>query len=156
MDTTRTPWTRPVAVRARVRTDRSTRKNASAWLSGHVASVGGGAALEASDTREDPVRDVIETFRGAVAEPPGSLGAYVISIAREPSDVPALKLLQAARSLTPSSFAPGARGDTPYQRGERGAVWTEDPRPGDLRGVRRARQPELEGRLIHPPTPLRR
>ena len=74
-----------------------------AWLSGHLTSGGGGfrAALEASDTFEDPVRDVLETFRGAAAEPPGSLGAYVISMAREPSDVLAVELLQAAHSVTP-------------------------------------------------------
>ncbi|MDP2316216.1 MAG: phosphoenolpyruvate carboxylase [Pseudomonadota bacterium] len=41
-----------------------------------------------------PVRDVLGTFAVAAQEPAGSLGAYVISMARAPSDVLAVELLQ--------------------------------------------------------------
>jgi phosphoenolpyruvate carboxylase len=43
----------------------------------------------------DDVRDVIDTFRMAAALPPESLGAYIVSMARAPSDVLACELLQA-------------------------------------------------------------
>lgn len=43
----------------------------------------------------DDVRDVIETFRMAAALPPESLGAYIVSMARAPSDVLACEVLQA-------------------------------------------------------------
>jgi len=42
----------------------------------------------------EPVRDVLETLRMAAEQPAGSLGAYVISMARRPSDVLAVELLQ--------------------------------------------------------------
>jgi phosphoenolpyruvate carboxylase len=43
----------------------------------------------------DDVRDVIDTFRMAAALPPESLGAYIVSMARAPSDVLACEVLQA-------------------------------------------------------------
>jgi phosphoenolpyruvate carboxylase len=46
--------------------------------------------LDAPDT----VRDVLETFRVIAAQPPGTFGAYVISMAHEPSDILAVELLQ--------------------------------------------------------------
>ncbi len=42
----------------------------------------------------DPVRDVLHTFKVAAQQPPGVLGAYVISMAGPPSDVLAVELLQ--------------------------------------------------------------
>jgi len=42
----------------------------------------------------DPVRDVLGTFAVAARQPPGLLGAYVISMAGPPSDVLAVELLQ--------------------------------------------------------------
>jgi phosphoenolpyruvate carboxylase len=42
----------------------------------------------------ESVRDVLETFRTAAALPPGSLGAYVITMASRASDVLAVELLQ--------------------------------------------------------------
>jgi phosphoenolpyruvate carboxylase len=42
----------------------------------------------------DPVRDVLDTFRTAAALPPDSLGAYVITMASQASDVLAVELLQ--------------------------------------------------------------
>ena len=42
----------------------------------------------------DPVRDVLETFQTAAALPPDSLGAYVITMASQASDVLAVELLQ--------------------------------------------------------------
>ncbi len=42
----------------------------------------------------DAVRDVLDTFRVIAEQPPESLGAYVISMARQPSDVLAVELLQ--------------------------------------------------------------
>lgn len=44
--------------------------------------------------RDDEVMDVIDTFRTAAALPRESLGAYVISMAKRPSDVLAVELLQ--------------------------------------------------------------
>ena len=44
---------------------------------------------------DDESRDVIETFRMAAALPPESLGAYVVSMARSPSDILAVEWLQA-------------------------------------------------------------
>ncbi len=51
------------------------------------------ALFEATDA-PDTVRDVLETFSVAAAQPPGLLGAYVISMAGPPSDVLAVHLLQ--------------------------------------------------------------
>lgn len=45
--------------------------------------------------------DVIGTFEQAAALPPGSFGAYVISLASRPSDVLAVELLQLAAGVTP-------------------------------------------------------
>jgi phosphoenolpyruvate carboxylase len=42
----------------------------------------------------DTVRDVLDTFRVAASLPPGSLGAYVITMASRASDVLAVELLQ--------------------------------------------------------------
>lgn len=47
------------------------------------------------------VQEVIATFQHAAALPPGSLGAYVISLASRPSDVLAVELLQLAAGLAP-------------------------------------------------------
>jgi phosphoenolpyruvate carboxylase len=47
------------------------------------------------------VQDVIATLQHAAAVPPGSFGAYVISLASRPSDVLAVELLQLAAGLTP-------------------------------------------------------
>jgi phosphoenolpyruvate carboxylase len=46
------------------------------------------------------VRDVLETFRMIAAAPAGSLGAYVITMARSASDVLAVELLQKALRVT--------------------------------------------------------
>jgi phosphoenolpyruvate carboxylase len=65
---------------------------------------GGGAialAMEHSDRFEPEVRDVLETFRTAASIPPESLGAYVISMAKAPSDVLAVQALQVAARLDP-------------------------------------------------------
>jgi phosphoenolpyruvate carboxylase len=47
------------------------------------------------------VRDVIDTFRAAATLPQGSLGAYVISMASNASDVLAVELLQLASGVRP-------------------------------------------------------
>lgn len=49
----------------------------------------------------EPVRDVLETFRMAAGQSPGSLGAYVVSMAGAPSDVLAVELLQRAAGVRP-------------------------------------------------------
>lgn len=49
----------------------------------------------------DPERDVVETFRTAARIPRASLGAFVISMAKHPSDVLAVELLQSAAGITP-------------------------------------------------------
>jgi phosphoenolpyruvate carboxylase len=67
-------------------------------------AAGGGAiarALEHSDRFDPDVRDVLETFRTAASIPPESLGAYVISMAKAPSDVLAVQALQVAARLDP-------------------------------------------------------
>jgi phosphoenolpyruvate carboxylase len=46
------------------------------------------------DAADPPVRDVLETFRVAASLAPDSLGAYVITMAGQPSDVLAVELLQ--------------------------------------------------------------
>jgi phosphoenolpyruvate carboxylase len=46
------------------------------------------------DAADAPVRDVLETFRVAASLAPDSLGAYVITMAGQPSDVLAVELLQ--------------------------------------------------------------
>ncbi|MDH3291411.1 MAG: phosphoenolpyruvate carboxylase [Gemmatimonadota bacterium] len=67
-------------------------------------AAGGGAirrALTSTDRFEPDVRDVLETFRTVASIPPGSLGAYVISMATQPSDVLAVQALQIAARLDP-------------------------------------------------------
>jgi phosphoenolpyruvate carboxylase len=73
------------------------------WLSRHLERGGRDvrAAIETANGFQGPVRDVIETCRIAAAVPPESLGAYVISMARAPSDVLGVELLQEAHSVTP-------------------------------------------------------
>ena len=56
------------------------------------------AAMPASDS----VQDVLDTVRVAAEQGPGSLGAYVISMATSPSDVLAVELLQKDAGLTPT------------------------------------------------------
>ena len=59
------------------------------------------------DRANDRVRDVIETFRVAARIHPESLGAYVITMASQPSDVLAVELLQsAARAPQPQRVVP--------------------------------------------------
>jgi phosphoenolpyruvate carboxylase len=53
------------------------------------------ADLEASPD----VRDVLDTFRTIARTPPGSLGAYVVTMTREASDVLAVALLQKEASV---------------------------------------------------------
>ncbi len=73
-----------------------------AWLCGHLEEGGSAisAALDAGPFAAD-VRDVVDTFRLAASVPPDSLGAYVISMATEPSDVLAVELLQLATGVHP-------------------------------------------------------
>ena len=66
------------------------------------------AALFQQSDAPDPVRDVLETFAVAAHQPPGLLGAYVISMAGPPSDVLAVHLLQRDARL--------AGGGAPLQR----------------------------------------
>jgi len=55
----------------------------------------------------DSVRDVLKTFRMAATIHPESLGAYVITMASQPSDVLAVELLQlAARAPQPQRVVP--------------------------------------------------
>jgi phosphoenolpyruvate carboxylase len=58
-------------------------------------------AVGAAATFAPEVQDVIATFQHAAALPPGSLGAYVISLASRPSDVLAVELLQLAAGIDP-------------------------------------------------------
>ncbi|NNE43163.1 MAG: phosphoenolpyruvate carboxylase, partial [Gemmatimonadetes bacterium] len=53
-------------------------------------------------TPTDPVRDVLDTLATAARQPNGSLGAYVISMARRASDVLAVELLQKEMGVTPA------------------------------------------------------
>jgi phosphoenolpyruvate carboxylase len=50
--------------------------------------------IPSSFPMDEATRDVLDTFRVAAAQGPGSLGAYVISMASAPSDVLAVELLQ--------------------------------------------------------------
>jgi phosphoenolpyruvate carboxylase len=59
------------------------------------------AALESKAQFPAGVRDVIETFQAAATLPAGSLGAYVISMASNASDVLAVELLQRASGIRP-------------------------------------------------------
>jgi phosphoenolpyruvate carboxylase len=58
-------------------------------------------ALESKAQFPAGVRDVIDTFQAAATLPEGSLGAYVISMASNPSDVLAVELLQLASGIRP-------------------------------------------------------
>ncbi len=58
-------------------------------------------AMARTDGWDGEVADVLETMRVAAGLPPGSLGAYVISMASEPSDILAVELLQAAAEVEP-------------------------------------------------------
>jgi phosphoenolpyruvate carboxylase len=58
------------------------------------------AGLDAPDAPH-AVRDVLDTFRTAARQGAGSLGAYVISMARAPSDVLAVELLQRELAVEP-------------------------------------------------------
>lgn len=59
------------------------------------------AAMAATGEFEPEVADVLDTMRVAAGLPPGSLGAYVISMASQPSDILAVELLQAAAGVQP-------------------------------------------------------
>ncbi|HET9709736.1 MAG TPA: phosphoenolpyruvate carboxylase [Gemmatimonadales bacterium] len=74
-----------------------------AYLSREIAGQGRAAAalLAAAPQFPPDVQDVIATFQHAAAVPPGSFGAYVISMASRPSDVLAVELLQLAAGITP-------------------------------------------------------
>jgi phosphoenolpyruvate carboxylase len=74
-----------------------------AYLSQQIAKAGSAVAgtLAAASQFPPEVQDVIETFQHAAALPPGSFGAYVISMASRPSDVLAVELLQLAAGITP-------------------------------------------------------
>src|SRR5215831_4610771 len=65
----------------------------------------GGRAVAAASVAASPfspeIQDVLTTFQHAAALPPGSFGAYVISLASRPSDVLAVELLQLAAGVTP-------------------------------------------------------
>jgi phosphoenolpyruvate carboxylase len=63
-----------------------------AWL---VAELSGRRPLVPPDLAASPdVAEVLATFAALAEEPPGTLGAYVISMASSPSDVLAVELLQ--------------------------------------------------------------
>ena len=74
-----------------------------AYLSRQIDAGGRGvaAAFGALAGFSPEVQDVIATFQHAAAVPPGSFGAYVISLASRPSDVLAVELLQLAAGITP-------------------------------------------------------
>ncbi len=74
-----------------------------AYLTGLIADGGRVVAASFAATSQFPpdVQDVIATFQHAAALPPGSFGAYVISMASRPSDVLAVELLQLAAGITP-------------------------------------------------------
>ncbi len=57
--------------------------------------------LASTDELDEPVRDVLDTFRVAASLPSRSLGAYVISMAAQPSDVLAVEMLQMAAGIDP-------------------------------------------------------
>ena len=57
------------------------------------------AALESKAQFSDAVRDVLDTFQAAATLPDGSLGAYVISMAGNASDVLAVAVLQRASGV---------------------------------------------------------
>ncbi len=50
--------------------------------------------LAADFPASDSTREVLDTFKVAAAQPPSTLGAYIISMATHPSDVLAVRLLQ--------------------------------------------------------------
>jgi len=60
-----------------------------------------GAICASPQEFEEDVRDVLATFKVAASLPSESLGAYVISMASQPSDVLAVELLQLAAGVHP-------------------------------------------------------
>ena len=74
-----------------------------AFLSGQLRDGGRAVsdAFGAADRFASEVRDAIDTLRNAATLPPGSLGAYVVSLASRPSDVLAVELLQLAAGIEP-------------------------------------------------------
>jgi phosphoenolpyruvate carboxylase len=63
--------------------------------------------LPAMREADDDVRDVLDTFRLMAVTPPGSLGAYVITMTSQASDVLAVEYLQRAAGVkTPSRVVP--------------------------------------------------
>jgi phosphoenolpyruvate carboxylase len=74
-----------------------------AYLSQQIAAAGRAVAGTFAAASQFPpeVQDVIATFQHAAALPPGSFGAYVISMASRPSGVLAVELLQLAAGITP-------------------------------------------------------
>lgn len=72
-----------------------------AFLLQHLEGDGEAVARAFAERFEPAVREVIETFRTAARIPPASLGAYVISMATQPSDVLAVELLQQAAGVDP-------------------------------------------------------
>jgi phosphoenolpyruvate carboxylase len=64
------------------------------------------AALWRDTSAPEAVRDVLDTFAVAARQPPGLLGAYVISMAGPPSDVLAVHLLQRDAGLVEGSGTP--------------------------------------------------
>jgi phosphoenolpyruvate carboxylase len=73
-----------------------------------VRELAGRRPLIPDDLETTPaVRDVLDTFRMIARTPPGSLGAYVITMTRSASDVLAVELLQkAARVPAPRRVVP--------------------------------------------------
>jgi len=59
------------------------------------------AAMTATDGFDGEVADVLQTMRVAAGLPGGSLGAYVISMASQPSDILAVERLQLAAGVQP-------------------------------------------------------
>ena len=72
-----------------------------AFLLVHLADGGRRLAAAFEEPVASPERDVIETFRAAARIPRTSLGAFVISMARSPSDVLAVELLETAAGISP-------------------------------------------------------
>ncbi len=71
------------------------------FLCRHLLDGGGElrAAFDGTHEFEADIRDVLGTFRAAASARPGSLGAYVISMAQRTSDVLAVELLQSVAGV---------------------------------------------------------
>ncbi|HEX6996570.1 MAG TPA: phosphoenolpyruvate carboxylase [Gammaproteobacteria bacterium] len=72
-----------------------------AFLLEHLRAGAGQVAAVLGERYGDAEHDVIEMFRTAARIPRASLGAFVISMAKRPSDVLAVELLQSAAGITP-------------------------------------------------------